>query len=75
MHPSVNSLDFRVSAPAASPLPPSKNITKINEQKKSGEDVKNSDKRPPSPSTSSTVKPPYSYIALSNYAQVMCSTS
>jgi hypothetical protein len=54
-----NSLDFQ----SASPLPKS---AKSCEQAKAG-DEKRLDKQPrdPSPSTSSSVKPPYSYIALS----------
>lgn len=66
----MHSLDFRASAPeAASPVPTLKNPTTIskimNEQKKFS-DEKELEKRAASPSTSSTVKPPYSYIALSN---------
>lgn len=67
MHPSLNSVDFRVSAPTVSPLPSKNNLnlTKLSDQKKNNDD-KSLEKRAPSPSTSSTVKPPYSYIALSN---------
>lgn len=68
----MHSLDFRAtSAPvaSASPVLPLKNPTTIskimNEQKKFSDD-KELEKRAASPSTSSTVKPPYSYIALSN---------
>jgi forkhead box protein D len=62
-------VDFRVSAPTVSPLPTKNNLnlTKLSDQKKNSNDDKSLEKRDPSPSTSSTVKPPYSYIALSNY--------
>lgn len=69
MHPSINSLDFRVttqtSSAPESPVPSTKNSKIMSEQKKISDD-KNLEKRAASPSTSSTVKPPYSYIALSN---------
>lgn len=68
MHPSLTSVDFRVSASTVSPPLASKNnlnLTKLSDQKKNVDD-KNLEKREPSPSTSSSVKPPYSYIALSN---------
>jgi hypothetical protein len=67
MHPSLtqNTLDFH-NAQSASPLPCKNTGSKNNEQTKSEE--KRLDKqRDDSPSTSSAVKPPYSYIALSNY--------
>lgn len=67
MHPSLNTVDFRVSATVSPPIPSKNNLnlTKLSDQKKIV-DEKNLEKRDPSPSTSSTVKPPYSYIALSN---------
>ena len=69
MHSTISSMDFRATVQTALPLTSKNNlgITKLNDQKKVSEE-KNLEKRAPSPSTStsSTVKPPYSYIALSN---------
>jgi hypothetical protein len=67
MHPSIaqTAAEFR-STKSLSPLP----CKNTNSSNKNGEQTKNDDKRTdksraPSPSTSSAVKPPYSYIALS----------
>lgn len=66
MHTLHNSKDFcKSTSQSCSPLP-NKNSSKNSEVSKS--DDKNSEKpRPPSANSSSAVKPPYSYIALSNY--------
>lgn len=71
MHPSMtqSSIDFH-AAQSASPLPNCKNSSSASSKNNNSDQMKNDDKRldktrEASPSTSSSVKPPYSYIALS----------
>ncbi|KAL7048993.1 hypothetical protein ACKWTF_003560 [Chironomus riparius] len=67
MHPSLSSVEFH-NAQSASPLPCKNNNNNLTNNVKSNEQTKSDEKRldkqrDASP-TSSTVKPPYSYIAL-----------
>lgn len=70
MHPSLSSVEFH-NAQSASPLPCKNNNNNLTNNGKSNEqtkiDEKRLDKQRDASPTSSTVKPPYSYIALSNY--------
>lgn len=63
MHTLQSGRDFSAAQSEASPTLPCKNVTS-----ESSEKAKSDEKpRPPSANSSSAVKPPYSYIALSNY--------
>lgn len=71
MHTLQNTMEFRAAQSPSSP-PPCKNIgKKISEATKSDEKCLEKP-RPPSANSSSAVKPPYSYIALSNYQFSPC---
>ena len=66
MHTLQGTRDF-TGAPSQSSSPlPCKNGVKNSEQTKNEEKISEKP-RPPSANSSSAVKPPYSYIALSNY--------
>ena len=68
MHTLQSTRDFSATSTSSAPSISNKSANMKNCEQPKSSDEKSLDKpRPPSAGSSSAVKPPYSYIALSNY--------